>query len=154
MADTAAIQFVESLLQRTDAQTRAILGAQQPGAAEVDTINVLIGDGATAMAPGIAALIRVDFKAQITGSFVQEFDGTTGSIILGIAKAVPGTAPIFTSITGATPPTIAAGRYAADEDLVGWTTSIDRGDILRFSITSATTITRVLAALRIRRLEP
>jgi hypothetical protein len=47
------------------------------------------------------------------------------------------------------------GRYAADESLGTWTdTYIDRGDYLRFSVTSAATITRVHVALRIRRLEP
>lgn len=122
--------------------------------AEVDTINVLIGDGATVLTAGVAAAIRVDFRARITGSLVQEFDGTTGSVVLGIARAAPGAAPSFVSIVGSTPPTITSGRYAADENLVGWTTDISRGDLLRFSVTSASSIKRILVALRIRRLEP
>lgn len=154
MASTESIKFVESIFVRTDAQIRDILAAQQPGAAEVDTINVLIGDGGTVLTAGVAACIRVDFLARITGSFVQEFDGTSGSLVLGIAKSAPGASPSFASIVGSTPPTIASGRYAADETLTGWTTSIDRGDLLRFSVTSATSIMRVLVALRIRRLEP
>lgn len=127
--------------------------------AEVDTINVLIGGGggfggAAALTAGVAAAIRVDFRARITGSFVQEFDGTSGSVVLDIAKAASGASPSFTSIVGSTPPTISSGRYVADEALVGWTTGIDRGDVLRFSVTSASSIQRLLVALRIRRLEP
>jgi hypothetical protein len=121
---------------------------------EVDTINVLIGDGVSVLVAGVAAAIRVDFRARITGSFVQEFDGTSGSVVLGIARAQAGAAPSFTSIVASAPPTISSGRYGADETLTGWTTSIDRGDLLRFSVTSATSIMRVLVALRIRRLEP
>lgn len=121
---------------------------------EVDTINVIVGDGASVLAAGVGAAIRVDFRARITGSFVQEFDGTSGSVVLGIAKAQAGSSPSFASIVGSTPPTISSGRYGVDEDLVGWTTNIERGDLLRFSVTSATAIMRVLVALRIRRLEP
>ena len=131
--------------------------SQRPAAqevAEVDTINVLIGDGVAVLTAGVAACIRVDFRARITGSFVQEFDGTSGSVVLGIAKSAPGPAPTWVSIVGSAPPTISSSRYGADETLVGWTTSIDRGDLLRFSVTSATSIMRVLVALRIRRLEP
>jgi len=153
MASTDAVRFVEGILQRADTQTRGILATYQPGA-EVDTINVMIGDGVAVLVAGVAAAIRVDFRARITGSFVQEFDGTSGSVVLGIAKAVPGASPSFTSIVASAPPTISSGRYAADEDLVGWTTPIDRGDLLRFSVTSATSIKRLLIALRIRRLEP
>jgi len=153
MASTEAIRAVEVLLQRTDQQTRDILATYSPGA-EVDTINVLIGDGVAVLVAGVAAAIRVDFRARITGSFVQEFDGTSGSVVLGIAKAAPGASPSFTSIVGSAPPTISSGRYAADETLTGWTTDINRGDLLRFSVTSATSIKRLLIALRIRRLEP
>jgi hypothetical protein len=128
--------------------------ATAQGGAEVDTINVLVGDGAAVLTAGVAACIRVDFRARITGCFVQEFDGTTGSVVLGIAKALPGSSPSFSSIVASAPPTISSGRYAADETLTGWTTSINRGDLLRFSVTSATSIMRVLVALRIRRLEP
>lgn len=128
--------------------------AQGQDIPEVDTINVIIGDGAAVLVAGVAAAIRVDFRARITGSFVQEFDGTSGSVVLGIARAAAGVAPSFVSIVGSAPPSISSSRYGADETLTGWTTTLDRGDLLRFSVTSATSIMRVLVALRIRRLEP
>lgn len=154
MADTSAVRLMESIFARTDRQTRDIIAAQQSLAAEVDTINVLIGDGASVLVPGVAAALRVDFRARITGSFVQEFDGTSGSVVLDIAKAQPGPAPSFASIVASTPPTIASGRYGADDILAGWIVDIDRGDLLRFSVASASAIMRILVALRIRRLEP
>ena len=123
--------------------------------AEVDTINVIIGDGVNVIGTGIAAALRVDFNANITGSFLHEFDGTTGSIVLDIKKALyTGSSPSFSSIVASAPPTISSGRYAADTTLTGWTTAINRGEVLQFSVTSASTVKRILATLRIRRLEP
>jgi hypothetical protein len=132
--------------------------SQRPGgtdAAEVDTINVLVGDGANVPTAGVAAALRVDFRARLTGYFLQEFDGISGSITFNVHKAAGGAAPSWTLISPATPAGIASGRYYADEALTSWSdTNIDRGDYLRFSVASAATITRVLVALRIRRLEP
>jgi len=123
--------------------------------AEVDTINVLIGDGTAVLIAGIAAALRVDFRARITGSFIQEFDGTAGTIQLDVQKAQAGATPSFTSIVASAPPAItSSGRYAADNTLTGWTTDLARGDVLRFHITSVATFKRILFALRIRRLEP
>jgi len=152
MASTQAIAVFESVYRRTDQQIRDILATYEPGA-EVDTINVIIGDGATAIVAGVAAALRVDFRARITGIFLQEFDGTSGSVAVAIAKAQGGAAPSWATISGAA--AISSGRYFADEDLSTWSdTYIDRGDYLRFSVTSAATIMRIHLALRIRRLEP
>src|SRR3954470_3961308 len=137
MADTKAIAVFESVYRRTDQQIRDILAAQEPGAAEVDSIDIVIGDGANVLVAGIAAALRVDFQARITGAFVQEFDGTTGSVVIGIQKAPGGPAPAFSSIVGATPPAIASSRYGENETLSDWNSYIDRGDVLRFSVTSA-----------------
>ena len=151
MASTEAIRFVEGLLQRADTQTREIL-ATVSGGAEVDSINVIIGDGANVIVAGVAAALRVDFQARVTGVFLQEFDGTSGSVAITVAKSVGGAAPTWATMGSAA---ISGGRYFADEDLSTWTeTYIERGDYLRFSVTSAATIRRVHVALRIRRLEP
>lgn len=152
MASTQAIAVFESVYRRTDQQIRDIMATYEPGA-EVDSINVIVGDGATELVAGVAAALRVDFRARITGIFLQEFDGTSGSVAVAIAKAQGGAAPSWVTISGSA--AISSGRYFADEDLSTWSdTYIDRGDYLRFSVTSAATITRVHLALRIRRLEP
>jgi hypothetical protein len=123
---------------------------------EIDTINVAIGDGTSVLVAGIGNALRVDFNAIITGAYLIEFDGITGSVVATIDKASPvvGSAPSFTSIIGSSPLNLVSGRYYADETLAGWTVQIARGDVLRFLISSATAITRILVALRIRRLEP
>jgi hypothetical protein len=121
--------------------------------AEVDSINVIIGDGATAIVAGVAAALRVDFRARVTGAFLQEFDGTSGSVAITVEKAVGGAAPSWAPISSGL--AISSGRYFAQENVSAWSnTTINRGDYLRFTVTSATTIKRVHLALRIRRLEP
>lgn len=122
--------------------------------AEVDSIDFIIGDGVNVLTAGVKGALKVDFRARITGAYVQEFDGITGSVVLAIAKAPAGTSPTFGSIVASAPPTISSGRYVADETLVGWTTLINRGEVLLFSVTSATSFKRLLIDLRIRRLEP
>jgi hypothetical protein len=154
MADTKAIAFVESIYRRTDQQVRDILDTV-PGGTEVDSINVIIGDGATAIVAGVAAALRVDFRARITGMFLQEFDGTSGSVTVNIQRAVGGAAPSWATISPTTAVGISSGRYYADESAATWQdTYIERGDYLRFVVASASTITRVHLALRLRRLEP
>lgn len=122
--------------------------------AEIDDIEFLIGDGSAVITTGIKGALRLDFNAVITGSYLQEYTGTSGSIVLLITKAQAGAAPVFASINASAPPTITSGRYAADETLTGWTTTINRGDVLRFAVTSVSTFTAILYTLRIRRLEP
>lgn len=122
--------------------------------AEVDSIEINMGDGTNVIPTGIHAAVRVDFRARITGSFLQEFDGTSGSIVLDIQKAQGGASPSFGSIVASAPPTISSSRYGADTTLTGWTTEIARGDVLRFHVSSVSSIKRILLTLRIRRLEP
>lgn len=122
--------------------------------AEVDTINLVIGDGTNVIATGIQAALRVDFNARITGSYLQEIDGTSGSVVMDILKAQGGATPSFASIVASAHPTISSARFYVDETLTGWTMKIDRGDYLRFNVTSVTSFTRLIVSLRIRRLEP
>jgi hypothetical protein len=152
MAGTQAIRAVEAMYQRLDDHVRELL-PQGPGA-EVDSALMIIGNGTDVIGTGTIACWSFDFRTRITGWYIQEFDGTSGSIVLGLAKAPRGASPAFSSIVASAPPTISSGRYAEDATLVGWTDTIERSDLVRVSVTSASTIKRVLFGLRIRRLEP
>jgi hypothetical protein len=142
-----------------DLSTIRSWGEGSPGVAapETDTINVLIGDGANVLSTGIKAAVVVHFNAYIMGAYLHEFDGVTGSVVIGIDKSpayVVGSTPTFTSIVSTTPPTISGGRYGANETLTNWTRQLTRSDVLRFNVTSVSTFTRLLITLRVRRLEP
>ena len=159
MADRTAIQFMESVYRRTDKQIRDLLQDYQRdtfGDPEIDTINVIVGDGVSVLAPGVAAAIRLDFQARITGFYLQEFDGTTGSVAITVQRAQGGPAPVWANMSPTTPVGIVSGRYFAETDPIAtWpATTLERDDYLRFVVASATAIMRVHVALRIRRLEP
>src|SRR5215471_9968974 len=113
---------------------------------EIDTINAIIGDGSNVIATGVVGALRVDFNCIIVGSFLHEFDGTTGSIVLDYETATyaVGVAPVFTSIVGSAPPTISSAQYGEDTTLTGWTTELTRGTVIRVSVTSATSLKRIL----------
>jgi len=160
MADTRAVMLFESVYRRTDKQIRDLLeealrdfrGGQ--AGIEIDTINVIIGTGVEVIGAGIAAVIRVDFQSVITGIFFQEFDGTTGSIRIDVQRSQGSNAPVWARISPVAQPGITDGRYSADEDVIGWLPTIDRGDYLRFVVATASDFLRVHVGLRIRRLEP
>jgi hypothetical protein len=163
MASTEAIQAVQAIYDHVDTHVRELL--PPPAAAEVDSALMLLmggasetfgGTGATVapIATGIAGCWSFDFKCRITGWYIQEFDGTTGSVVLALQKAPRGATPTFTSIVASAPPTVTSGRYGEDSALLGWDTYLDRGDLVRVSVTSVSAFTRLLVGLRIRRLEP
>jgi hypothetical protein len=131
--------------------------AQRPAgqdSAEVDSALLMLGGGTAVIGTGIAGCWSFDFRARITGWYIQEFDGTSGSVVLGLAKAPRGATPSFVSIVASAAPAVTSARYAENATLVGWTTDINRGDLIRLSVTSVTAFQRLLFGLRIRRLEP
>jgi len=163
MAQTAAVRAVQAIYEHVDNHVRELL-PPAPGA-EVDSALMLLTSGGSpgtfggvgvtgGIETGVAGCWSFDFQARITGWYIQEFDGTSGSLVLDVQKAARGASPAFVSIVASAPPTVSSGRYAEDAALVGWDDVIDRGDLVRVSVTSASTITRALFGLRIRRLEP
>ena len=156
MASPQAIQVFEAIYRRTDKQVRDIIAAQIPEA-EVDTINLLVGDGINPLVSAVVAAMRVDFRARLSGCFIQEYDGLTGSVQILVQKAPGGVAPVWQTMTPLTAPFpgIVGGRYFADQTLERWQrTMLERQDYLRFTIQSASVFTRLVISLRVRRLEP
>src|SRR5262245_11006152 len=121
----AAVSSIAADLAVIRSWTEAHPGVSAP---EVDTINVVIGDGANVLVNGIGAALRVDFNAVITGAYLIEFDGITGSVLATIDKAAyaVGSAPTFSLIIGSRPLNLISGRYYEDTLLTGWTLQIMR----------------------------
>jgi hypothetical protein len=74
----------------------------------------------------------------------------SGSVALDIKKSsfagFPGS---LTSIVASAPPTITTAQKSTDATLTGWTTAVGAGDVLQWSVSSATTITRVNCTLTV-----
>jgi hypothetical protein len=133
-----------------------------------DLNGTLIGGGSGSL-PGINApqvlWVPVDYAgavlaADIVGDAYIPFSGVitgwtlladqVGDVVFDIWKDTYANFPptVADTITAAAKPTIVAGQLKGQSaTLTGWTTAFSAGDIFRFNIDSANTITRVLLAL-------
>ena len=95
------------------------------------------------------------------GSIVCPFAGTiygwdivadqVGSIVVDVWKANNAVPTVANTITAAAKPTLTADQQEQSTTLTGWTTSVAEGDVFKFNVDSATTITQATVALRVLR---
>jgi hypothetical protein len=100
---------------------------------------------------GIQGDLEVPFACTITTATLMA--NASGNLVLDIWKAPFASFPpvVGNSIVGANPPTLSASNAAKNSTLTGWTTAISAGDILRFNVNSAATITRFTLSLTVTR---
>lgn len=148
-ADTAARVPVG-----TNGYVLAARSGETPGIAweaQYATVNFVIDGGGSAITTGVKGDIVLDFAGTITG--VTTLADQTGSIVVDVWRDSYSNFPPVDadSITASAPPTLSSAAKSQDTTLTGWTTTVSAGDILRFNVDSATTVTRVTVALKIRR---
>jgi len=114
-------------------------------------IAFVLGGGVAAITTGIKGDIEMPFAGVITAA--RLFADQSGSIVIDIWKDTYTNYPptVADTITAAAKPTLASAIKSQDSTLTGWTTSFAAGDTLRINVDSATTVTRVTLALRVRR---
>lgn len=112
-------------------------------------ITYVIDGGGSAITTGIKGDFRVPANCTITG--VTAMADQTGSIVVDIWKDTLANFPPTDadSITASAQVTISSDTDSEDTTLTGWTTSLSQGDILRFNVDSASTITRLTIELRV-----
>ena len=106
-----------------------------------DTLVATFDAGSAVLDAGATCEIFVPIASTITGCTL--IAGNSGSVVLDVKSASYASYPTLSSIVGGAPPTIATASKSQDTTLTGWTTAVAAGTILRVSITSATTISRV-----------
>lgn len=113
------------------------------------TLNAII-EGTGPITTGVKGDVKVDGDYKIVAWTLLA--DASGSIVVDIWKDVYGSYPptVADSITASAKPTIASAIKGQSATLTGWTTRIRAGDILRFNVDSASTITRVCLALTLR----
>jgi hypothetical protein len=115
------------------------------------TILAVIDGGGSAITTGVKGDIVVDF-----GCVIEQWTmlaDQSGSIVVDIWKDTYANYPPTDadSITGTATPAISSATKAQSGVLTGWTTTISAGDTIRYNVDSATTVTRVTVALKVRR---
>jgi len=115
----------------------------------IATITFIIDGGGSPISTGIKGDLEIPFACTIDS--LKVLADQSGSIVIDIWKDTyanfPPTGP--DTITASAKPTISGATKATDTTLTGWTTAITAGDILRFNVDSATTVTRVVLSLKV-----
>lgn len=108
---------------------------------------VLDGGGAAITAGQTIDLPDMPYGATIQGWTIV--GDASGSAVVTISKATYANFPTFTAISGTEKPTLSSAQKNQDLALTTWTTSISQGDVLRASVDSASTVTRLEIGLRV-----
>lgn len=123
-------------------------GNMLAGSDLVRTALEFVIDGAgSAITTGIKGDIEVPFGCTIQR--VTMLADQSGSIVVDIWKDTYANYPATDadSITASAVPTITTATKSQDTTLTGWTTALAAGDIIRFNVDSATTVTKVTISL-------
>lgn len=125
-------------------------GASDLESSEVRTLNIVANGGGSVLTTGVLGDVEVDQACQIVEwSLLAD---QVGSLQMDIWKAPYASFPptVANTITAAAKPKLTAQNHNQSSTLTGWTTAINAGDILRFNIDSATTVTRATLSLKLR----
>ena len=115
------------------------------------SITFIIDGGGSAITTGEKGHLSIPFACEIEG--VVLLADQSGSIVIDIWKDTYANFPPTDAdtITAAAPPTITTAVKSEDTTLTDWTKAIAAGDILAFNVDSATTVTRVTLALKVKK---
>lgn len=72
----------------------------------------------------------------------------SGSIVIDVLRGDYSTFPPVTSIAGSEKPTLSGASKNQNTTLSTWTPNIAAGDIVRFNVDSASTVTRVTLSIQ------
>lgn len=114
-------------------------------------INFIIDGGGGAITTGVKGDIEIPFACTVNSWTILA--DQTGSIVVDVWKDTYANFPptAADSIAGTEKPTLSSAAKNQDLSLSTWTTSISAGDILRFNVDSASTVTRVTVAIKVTR---
>lgn len=95
---------------------------------------------------GFKGVVRIPVACTITK--VTVLGDVVGNIQFDVFKNAPGTTyPPTTSIVSSAPPKLVSQSWSEDSTLTGWTTSVTAGDVIGFSVTSVSTLSRATLQL-------
>lgn len=113
-------------------------------------INFAKSGGGIALTTGIMGEQNIDFACKIRG--VKLLADASGSCTVTISKAAfAGYAGSLASIVASAKPTLSSAISSNDTTLSGWTTTLAAGDVLRYTLDTTATITRLLVSLKVDR---
>lgn len=112
--------------------------------------GITIDGGGSAITTGVKGDITVPFNGTINSWYLVA--DQTGNIEIDVWKDIFANYPptVADSIAGSEKPTLLGASSNSDTNLTTWTSSVSIGDVVRFNVNSASTITRVNLIIRCR----
>lgn len=161
LATTAYVDTGLATKQATGNYITALTGdvtASGPGSAaatlatnfKIASISFVIDGGGSVITTGSKGYVVVPYACTINNSTLLA--DQSGSIVLDIKKSTFAGFPTTATIVASAPPTLSSAQKSQDTTLTGWTTTISAGDILEWSVTSVTTVTRVTNNLKVTKI--
>jgi hypothetical protein len=142
---SGATQFTGGLTANTISATTY---QNLPSQFSTKSFGIVIDGGGSPITTGIKGDLVSPYNMTITSWTILA--DTTGSTVIDIWKDPYSVYPPVsgdTIITGGTKPSISSGIKNQSVSVTGWNTTISSGDILRFNVDSASTITRITLSL-------
>lgn len=120
-------------------------------AKDTSSIEFIIDGGGSVISTGIKGDLEIPFNCTITRATLLA--DQSGSIVVQIWSDLYANFPptVADAIYSATPPTITTATKSQDSSLSSWTTAIPSGNILRFNVSSVSTITKCTISLKVTR---
>ena len=114
-------------------------------------LEVVFDNAGTAIEAASHLEVLVPKAITITGVYM--FADVSGSIIVDVWKDTIANYPPTAAdkITSSAPPTITTATNSTDTTLTGWTTAVTALSVLKFNVTSCTTITKCTVVLTFTR---
>lgn len=121
------------------------------GVAGTSVITFFIDGGGSIISSGVKGDLDIPFACTINS--VTLLADQVSSVVVDIWKNTYANFPpvVGNSIVASAPPTLSSATKSQDATLTGWTTALAAGDILRFNVNSATSLTRLTVALFVTR---
>lgn len=115
--------------------------------ARTAAIPYTIDGGGSVPSTGIKGQISIPFACTVTGWVITA--NASGSCVVDVLKATFGGFPTTASIAGSEKPTLTSAQKNEDLTLTTWTTAINSGDVIQFSLSSVATVTTINITLNI-----
>jgi hypothetical protein len=117
---------------------------------ELRTIHFIIDGGGVVITSGVKGDLQIPFACEIVEATLLA--DQTGSIVIDIWKDTYANYPptIADTITASAKPTLSSAIKSTDTTLTGWTTTIAAGNVLRYNVDAASTVTRVTVGLKVK----
>ncbi len=148
----ASLAYAQTATASTIAQRDGsgnLIATNLPATANVSSLGITISGAGSTITTGTKGFLYVPYACTINS--VTLLADASGSIVIDIKKAAYASFPPSSSIVASAPPTLSGAQSSQDVTLTGWTVAVAAGDVLAFSVTSATTVQQVSLALKVTR---